>query len=169
MDWKNQLTKTPYLVLFIVLISIGVGTASALITITLSGNVVITGDTTLQGDLTCTGCVDSSDIKDGTITGNDVSTNFIKIVRVNPGPCVDVSGFETGWCPDNSKQNFRIIDNSLSLTDVVAITVIGDFVTQICFVNSITILPSGDFIFNIRCDVGPVSVSKLNYAIFSST
>ena len=40
MDWKNQLTKTPYLVLFIVLISIGVGTASAIITITLDGHVV---------------------------------------------------------------------------------------------------------------------------------
>jgi hypothetical protein len=51
MDWKNQLTRTPYLVLFIVLISIGVGTASALITITLSGDVHVTGDTTLDGDL----------------------------------------------------------------------------------------------------------------------
>ena len=43
-DWGKILTKTPYLVLFIVLIAIGVGTASALITITLSGDVVITGD-----------------------------------------------------------------------------------------------------------------------------
>ena len=50
MDWKNQLTKTPYLVLFIVLITIGVGTASALITITLSGDVVITGFLGMTGD-----------------------------------------------------------------------------------------------------------------------
>ena len=50
MDWKNQLTKTPYLVLFIVLISIGVGTASALITITLSGDVIITGFLDMTGD-----------------------------------------------------------------------------------------------------------------------
>ena len=50
MDWKNKFTKTPYLVLFIVLISVGVGTASALITITLSGNVVITGDLDMTGD-----------------------------------------------------------------------------------------------------------------------
>ena len=50
MDWKNQLTKTPYLVLFIVLISVGVGTASALITITLSGDVVITGFLDMTGD-----------------------------------------------------------------------------------------------------------------------
>ena len=51
MDWKNQLTKTPYLVLFIVLISIGVGTASALITITLAGDVHVTGNTILDGTL----------------------------------------------------------------------------------------------------------------------
>jgi len=51
MDWKNQLTKTPYLVLFIVLITVGVGTASALITITLAGDVHITGDTTIDGEL----------------------------------------------------------------------------------------------------------------------
>ena len=73
MDWKNQLTKTPYLVLFIILITVGVGTASALITITLDGNVVVTGDTTLQGDLTCTNCVDSADIADGSITSADLS------------------------------------------------------------------------------------------------
>ena len=47
----DSLAKAPYLVLFIVLISIGVGTASALITITLSGDVHITGDTTLDGRL----------------------------------------------------------------------------------------------------------------------
>jgi len=50
MRWKNQLTKTPYLVLFIVLISVGVGTASALITITLSGDVIITGALDMTGD-----------------------------------------------------------------------------------------------------------------------
>jgi hypothetical protein len=50
MEWKNQLTRTPYLVVFIVLIAIGVGTASALITITLSGDVVITGFLDMTGD-----------------------------------------------------------------------------------------------------------------------
>ena len=51
MGWKNQLTKTPYLVLFIVLITVGVGTASALITITLAGNVIVTGDLTGLNDV----------------------------------------------------------------------------------------------------------------------
>ena len=73
MDWKNQLTKTPYLVLFIVLITIGVGTASALITITLDGDVIITGDTELQGDLTCTNCIDSTDIGDNAVTPSELS------------------------------------------------------------------------------------------------
>jgi len=50
MSLKNQLTKTPYLVMFIVLIAIGVGTASALITITLSGDVIITGFLDMTGD-----------------------------------------------------------------------------------------------------------------------
>jgi len=46
----GRFTKTPYLVLFIVLIAIGVGTASALITITLSGDVIITGGLGMTGD-----------------------------------------------------------------------------------------------------------------------
>ena len=59
MDLKNQLTRTPYLVLFIILITVGVGTASALVTITLAGNVNITGDADIDGNLNV----------DGTITG----------------------------------------------------------------------------------------------------
>lgn len=51
MNPKNQLTRTPYLVLFMVLISIGVGTASAMITITLAGDVHVTGNTALDGEL----------------------------------------------------------------------------------------------------------------------
>ena len=46
-----NLTKTPYLVLFILLGAAGVGTASALMTITLAGDVKITGDTELEGKL----------------------------------------------------------------------------------------------------------------------
>jgi hypothetical protein len=52
MDWKNRLTKTPYLALFIVLISIGVGTASAAITITLAGDVDVTGNLDVVGPIT---------------------------------------------------------------------------------------------------------------------
>ena len=50
MERTSQLTRTPYLVLFIVLITVGVGTASAVITITLAGNVTITEELDMTGD-----------------------------------------------------------------------------------------------------------------------
>jgi hypothetical protein len=50
MEWKNNLSRTPYLVFFIVLITVGVGTASAVITITLAGNVTITEELDMTGD-----------------------------------------------------------------------------------------------------------------------
>ena len=49
MDRKNQFTKTPYLVLFIVLISVGVGTAYA-VNITLGGTVDITQTLNMMGN-----------------------------------------------------------------------------------------------------------------------
>ena len=89
MNWKN-LTKTPYLILFIVLISVGVGTASAgmvLPTITLAGNVDIIGD------LICTDCVDHTDIlqlgsqqtvgKSSTSGGGDCLLGEIKLFSNN--------------------------------------------------------------------------------------
>ena len=84
MEWKNKLTRTPYLVFFVVLLSIGVGTASAMITITLAGNVIITDDLTVDTD---TLTVDSINDKVGigttsptsalhiTAGGNDFSPN----------------------------------------------------------------------------------------------
>ena len=55
MDLKNQLTKTPYLVLFIILISVGVGTVSALATYTFTGNVIITDDLLVEGQADVSG------------------------------------------------------------------------------------------------------------------
>ena len=52
----DNLTKAPYLVLFVILISISVGTASALITITLAGNVHVTGDLDVDGEVLCPTC-----------------------------------------------------------------------------------------------------------------
>ncbi len=59
MNLRNSLSKKHYLLLSLLLVGVGTGTAYAgvsLPTITLGGNVVITGD------LTCTDCVDESDI-----------------------------------------------------------------------------------------------------------
>ncbi len=76
MDLKNQLTKTPYLVLFIILITVGVGTASALITITLAGDVIIT---------------DSLHVDTDTLVVDSV-TNNVGIHTVNPIEELDVDG-----------------------------------------------------------------------------
>ena len=62
-----NLTKTPYLVLFILLGAVGVGAASALMTITLAGNVVITDDLTVDSS---TLVVDSANDKVGMGTTN---------------------------------------------------------------------------------------------------
>lgn len=51
MDWKNQFTRTPYIVLFVVLATVGISTAYALMTITLAGDVIIEGDTKMDGNL----------------------------------------------------------------------------------------------------------------------
>lgn len=83
MEWKKKLTRTPYLVLFTVLIAIGVGTASAMITITLAGNVIITDDLTVDTD---TLVVDSSEDKVGIRTNSPSET-----LDVNGNVAVDGS------------------------------------------------------------------------------
>lgn len=71
--------RTPYLVLFIFLGAISIGAVSALITITLDGDVIITGNTELQGDLTCTNCIESSDVADNSLTGEDIQDESVNI------------------------------------------------------------------------------------------
>ena len=46
-----NLTKTPYLVLFIILGAIGVSTATAMVMVTVAGNFTVTGDSFLQGNV----------------------------------------------------------------------------------------------------------------------
>ena len=76
MNLKNQLTRTPYLVLFMVLISVGIGTASALVTITLAGDVIVTDGFTVDTD---------------TLIVDSVS-NRVGIGQVSPSQKLDVNG-----------------------------------------------------------------------------
>ena len=102
MDGKNKLTKTPYLVLFIILISVGVGTASALITITLDGNVVVTGNTTLEGGLACTNCVDSADINPSQVqrrTGSMACPDDMVLKAINLDGTINCWPSFTGEAP----------------------------------------------------------------------
>jgi len=51
MGHLGRFTKTPYLVLFIIIGAIGVSTATAVVMVTVAGNFTVTGDTTLQGEV----------------------------------------------------------------------------------------------------------------------
>ena len=96
MEWKNKLTRTPYLVFFVVLLSIGVGTASALITITLAGNVIITDDLTVDTD---TLTVDSINDKVGIGTTSPTSALHITAGGSDFSPNengIQLTGFDIG-------------------------------------------------------------------------
>lgn len=95
MGHLGRFTKTPYLVLFILLGAVGVGTASALMTITLTGNVVITDDLTVDSS---TLVVDSANDKVG-------------IGTTSPSEELEVNGQILGdpivgkWRPDSTTTN----------------------------------------------------------------
>jgi len=99
-----NLTKTPYLVLFVLLASVGVGTASALITITLAGNVVITDDLTVDS---ATLVVDSTN-------------NRVGIGTTSPERKFDVRGTITSQAdPGTQSNNLQIKrPGALSSTNV---------------------------------------------------
>ena len=117
---KSKLAKTPYLVLFIVLIAVGVGTASALITITLAGNVIVTGDLDMTGgDLSIENPGNEARILLGT---NDPGNN-------------DVIVFDDGskilmW--DESENNFFVND------ELIASPIVGSWSPNSSTSNSAT-------------------------------
>ena len=65
MDWKNQLTKTPYLVLFIILITVGVGTASALAVYTFEGLTVFKENSQFDKDVNIDGTISGVETLEG--------------------------------------------------------------------------------------------------------
>ena len=84
MTWKKQLSKTPVLIFFIILGGIGVSTAFALVTITLAGNVIVTGDLTVDTD---TLVVDSTGDKVGLGTLSPQATLHVA------GDCIGCMAF----------------------------------------------------------------------------
>ena len=96
MNWKNQLTRTPYLVLFIVLIAVGVGTASAL-TITLGGTVDITQILNMMGNKITN--VGTPTANTDAATKSYVDNNNFKFLKTveRTGSQVTISGFNDGF------------------------------------------------------------------------
>ena len=96
----GRFTKTPYLVLFILLGAVGVGAASALATITLAGNVVITDGLTVDTDSLVV----------------DSANDMVGVGTLTPSEKLDVSGHILGipilgkWGP-NSPTSFSTKEN----------------------------------------------------------
>ncbi len=105
--------------------------------ITLAGDVIITGDTTLQGDLVCIDCIDSVDIADGVLTAHP------QIPRPNSVTTLDSSGtvgqftsitIGTDGLPiisynDSSNGNLKIAHcgNATCTSGNTAVTLAGSF------------------------------------------
>ena len=101
-----NLTKTPYLVLF-VLVAVGFGTAYAAMTITLAGDVTITGDTTLQGELICTDCIDGAEIQAGSVGSSELASNSVGTSEIQGG----------------AVESSEILDNSITADDIAPFAV----------------------------------------------
>ena len=109
MGLKNQLTKTPYLVLFIVLISIGVGTAYAgivLPTITFEGLTVFKENAQFEKDVNINGTISGVETLEGLNCTNDQIAKFdgsgwTCVPVVIAAEC-DPDAFMVGINPDGS-------------------------------------------------------------------
>ena len=86
----GRLTKTPYLVLFIILGGIVVSTATAMVMVTISGNFTVTGDSDLQGNVGVGGTLTPEDYANGSIRLVDLSPEIRLLLGVptcpNPNP-----------------------------------------------------------------------------------
>ena len=139
LNWKNPFSKT-YLVLFIVLISIGVGSAYAGVvnTITLAGivettndvtvgdDLMVTGVTNANGGFSCNGCISSGDIGTSQVNALEISPNAVgsselsmgifSFSVVNSGP----NGSEAVQMVPNNGKNFCFLTQvEVEETDLV--------------------------------------------------
>jgi len=80
MGHLGRFTKTPYLVLFILLGAIGVSTATAMVMVTISGNFTVTGDSDLQGNVGVGGTLTPVDYADDSIQLDDLSPELKELL-----------------------------------------------------------------------------------------
>ena len=126
-----------------------------------------TGDVDVGGDLLCNGCIDSSDIADGTITVDKMSSSFMKFVRLAD----DTTGNTAGWNPDGSTKLFEITESSIvhtgSKASVVAISLHDvDFSISSIPTCSVTNISNGGP-FKIGCNNAPTDGAILSYVVLT--
>ena len=89
-----NLAKTSNLVIFIVLIAVGVGAASAVGVMTVvNGNFTVTGDSDLQGNVGVGGTFTPADYADGSIQVDDLSPALQLLLGIPSCPTANSLGF----------------------------------------------------------------------------
>jgi len=126
-----------------------------------------TSNVDVGGDLLCNGCIDSSDIADGTITVDKMSSSFMKFVRLAD----DTTGNTAGWNPDGSTKLFEITESSIvhtgSKASVVAISLHDvDFSISSIPTCSVTNISNGGP-FKIGCNNAPTDGAILSYVVLT--
>ena len=96
------------------------------------------------------------------ICAPDLTGGMITVTTISPAACIANPNVGTsGWCPDFSKKQFNIVEPAHTSTSVVAINLIGS--TAVCSVNSLSFaFPA---LFQVNCDIGPGTGSKLIYTV----
>jgi plastocyanin len=139
MNMKTTLSRTPYLILFIILISIGAGTASAMITITLAGNVIVTGNLDVEGIITGP-TIDSIEQKFSILNKPpvvDAGNNQNVILgsdAILDGTVTDEglpSGITTVIWTKDSGPGVVIFENSASIDTTASLSAMGQYVLRL--------------------------------------
>ena len=110
------------------------------------------------------GEVKTSDIADGTITGDDVSPSFMIRKTLND----DDAGHTHNWNPEGLSRHFSISDDDITgdenslLTSIMVQDPIGGTDPPVCSVRGINTVTG---FWHFSCDHAPIDGSKLDYII----
>ena len=110
------------------------------------------------------GEVKTSDIADGTITGDDVSPSFMIRKTLND----DAAGHTHNWNPEGLSRHFSISDDDITgdenslLISIMVQDPIGGTDPPVCSVRAIITVTG---FWHFSCDHAPIDGSKLHYVI----
>jgi len=127
MGHLGRFTKTPYLVLFILLGAVGVGTASALVTISFEGLTVFKENAQFDKDVNIDGTLSGVQILDGLNTECDMNGGFVPtflegiwVCNLISGPHIATDAIDSAHINDNTIRSADINDGTIQSVDIAA-------------------------------------------------